>query len=71
MPKASSGSDRTPAYGTEQQVAKYLGVARITAQMRRLRRREWPPAYRFGKKIYYRWDEVDAWAAARRIGGPK
>jgi predicted DNA-binding transcriptional regulator AlpA len=58
-------------YGTEPQVAAYLGLARITAQTRRQKGKDWPPAYRFGRRVMYRWSEVEAWAAARKIGGAK
>lgn len=59
------------AYGTEAQVADYLGLAPITLQTRRLKDRDLPQAYKFGKRIMYRWDQVEAWAESRRIGGPK
>jgi hypothetical protein len=69
MPKATNDNDRKRAYGTEAQVADYLGLARITAQMRRLKGRDWPPAYKFGKRVMYRWCEVERWAESRKIGG--
>jgi len=58
-------------YGTEAQIASYLGLARITAQTRRLKNKDWPPAYRFGRRVMYRWTEVEAWATDRKIGGAK
>ncbi len=54
------------AYGNEAQVAEYLGLARITAQTRRLKGKDWPPCYRFGTRVMYKWDEVKAWAESRR-----
>lgn len=62
---------RRGAYGSEQEIADYLGVARITAQTRRLKGRDWPPAYKFGKKVMYRWSEVEAWAESQRVGATK
>lgn len=69
--KAGNDHDRKPAYGTEAQVADYLGLARITAQMRRLKGRDWPPAYKFGRRVMYRWSEVEMWAQSRKIEGAK
>ena len=63
--------DRKPVYATEAEVADYLGLARITAQTRRLKGRDWPPAYRFGSAVRYKWIEVERWAESRRIGGAK
>lgn len=67
----STTVDRKPVYATEAEVADYLGLARITAQMRRLKKRDWPPAYKFGKRVMYKWCEVEAWAQSRRIGHAK
>ena len=71
MPKATNDNDQRPAYGTEAQIADYLGLARVTAQTRRLKGRDWPPAYRFGSVVRYKWCEVEQWAESRRIGGAK
>ena len=58
-------------YWTESYTAGYLGLARITAQTRRLRGKDWPPSYKFGKRVMYRASEVRAWAESKRIGGAK
>lgn len=71
MAQSSIADTDRPEYATEAQVARYLGLARITAQTRRLRGRDWPPAYRFGRRVMYRWSEVEAWAESRRIGGAR
>ena len=59
MPEADNA-----AFGSEAAVAEYLGVPLDTAQARRLNGHDWPPAYQFGAKVMYRWEEVKAWAEA-------
>lgn len=66
MANAASRDPRSE-YGTEEQVADYLGLARVTAQTRRLKGKDWPPAYKFGRRVMYRWTEVDTWAESRRL----
>lgn len=73
MAKAATGTgkQRAAAYGSEAEVAAYLGLARITMQMRRLKKKDIPPAYKFGAKVLYKWSEVETWAESRRVGGAK
>ncbi len=73
MSNTATGNEqqRPAAYGSEAEVAAYLGLARITMQMRRLKKKDTPPAYKFGRKVLYKWSEVEAWAESRRIGGGK
>jgi predicted DNA-binding transcriptional regulator AlpA len=71
MEQSASVDAKRGEYGTEPQIAKYLGLARITAQTRRLKGKDWPKAYRFGRRVMYRWSEVETWAASHAIGGSK
>ena len=71
MQQPTTRRDEVAEYGTELQVAKYLGLARITAQSRRLKGKDWPKAYRFGRRVMYRWIEVEKWAASHAIRGGK
>lgn len=71
---SDSIDDQKPVYATEAEVADYLNLALITAQTRRRKGKDWPPAYRFGsgsKAVRYKWAEVVQWAESRRIGGAK
>jgi predicted DNA-binding transcriptional regulator AlpA len=33
-------------------------------------RREGPPAYRIGRRLMFRWSDVEAWVELRRDDGP-
>jgi hypothetical protein len=67
MKQSTKTDDDTREYWTEPFTAHWLGLARITAQTRRLSGKDWPPAYRFGRRVMYRASEVKAWAEAKRI----
>lgn len=50
----------SPSLLTPQEVADYLAVPVLTLQTWRASRKG-PPAYRVGKHVRYRREEVDAW----------
>ena len=47
--------------------ATYLGLAEQTLNNDQVTGKLGVPFYRFGRAVRYRLDELDAWAAARRV----
>ena len=54
-------------YVTRRSAASYLGLAEQTLNNDQVTGKLAIPFYRFGRAIRYRLDELDEWAAARKV----
>jgi hypothetical protein len=57
----------SPAYVDRRFAADYLGLAEQTLNNDQVTGKLNVPFYRFGRAVRYRLDELEAWAAARRV----
>lgn len=66
----SSAQKKEPTsftYVTRRSAASYLGLAEQTLNNDQVTGKLAIPFYRFGRAIRYRLDELDEWAAARKV----
>lgn len=68
---ATKGSLKMPQWIDEHEAAGMIGLAVPTLQSYRSRLNGGPPYYKFGRAVRYRVDEIEAWAASRRVDPEK
>lgn len=56
-----------PLYIDEREVARRTSLARITLRTWRSRG-EGPPFHKIGRRVLYRWADVEQWIEARKVG---